>query len=101
MGRDAEDDPVVTPALADVDAGRVVVDVGVGVRLSPLEDPGVVHGPLARVALGPRRPLAAAAVLVAAELGARGLTRDVLAVCSDFQHRRAADELGAARLDAA
>src|SRR5450755_1169065 len=100
-GRDAEDDLVIAPARADVDAGRVVIDVGVGVRLGALEDPGVVHGPPGGVAHGPRRPLAAAAVLVAAELGARRLAGDVLPAIVDPQGAGAGDGMGAARRDAA
>jgi pimeloyl-ACP methyl ester carboxylesterase len=48
-----ERNPVVAVALAGEDAGSVVVDVGVGIRLRLLEDRGVVNGPLGRVTVGP------------------------------------------------
>src|ERR1700689_2207134 len=69
--RDAEHDVVIAGPLARVDAGGVVIHVGVGVRLGLLEDGRVVHRPPGRVAPGPRRPLTPAAVLVAAQPGAR------------------------------
>src|SRR5689334_4395521 len=93
---EAERDAVVAYAGAGEDAGCVVVYVGVGVRFGALEDLGVVDGPLGRVARRAGRPLAAAAVLVAAEPGTHGDAADDRAARLHVERARAVNGLGAA-----
>jgi methylenetetrahydrofolate reductase (NADPH) len=92
---DSERDAVIAFALARENARRVVVDIGIGVRLGPLEYRRVVHGPLGGITRRPGRPRAAAAVLIGAEPGARGLAGDDGAAHLDGQHARAVNGFGA------
>src|SRR3984957_19277569 len=75
-GGHAERYAVIADVLAGEHAGRVVIDVGVGVRLRALEHRRVVDRPGGRIAGGPGRPLAAAAELVGVEPRAGGGAAD-------------------------
>src|ERR1700727_3776944 len=72
-GGDTERYAVIADVLAGEHAGRVVIDVGVGVRLRALEHRRVVDRPGGRIAGGPGRTLAPAAELVGVGPSAGGV----------------------------
>jgi hypothetical protein len=92
---DPKSDAVITIPVAREDARRVVIDVGIGKGLGPLEHSGVVDRPKLGVTSRSARPLAAAAVLLCPEASARRNATDDPAPGADLEHGRANHGFGA------